>query len=159
MDAAGSIRSIQLRYDVHRLLVGKIMTGFDSKRRIALDRLDDDDIQVYVKPRLDQGPDYERGFVDGMMYQTQYSVDKAVNRMAQLAQPVQEPVAWEWRYDSCGHAVVNRLVVTETPEPTLFLKNVFARGPFPLYTAPPPHRPTAPPPHRPTTAPVGRADR
>jgi hypothetical protein len=54
-----------------------------------------------------------------------------------LAQPVQEPVAWGWRYDSCGHAVVNRLVVTETPEPTLFLKNVFARGPFPLYTAPP----------------------
>jgi hypothetical protein len=53
-----------------------------------------------------------------------------------VAQPAQEPVAWEWRYDSCGHAVVNRLVVTETPEPTLFLKNVFARGPFPLYTAP-----------------------
>ena len=35
------------------------------------------------KPRLDQGPDYERGFIDGMMYQTQSSVDKAVNRMAQ----------------------------------------------------------------------------
>ena len=26
------------------------MTGFDSKRRIALDRLDDDDIQVYAQP-------------------------------------------------------------------------------------------------------------
>jgi len=51
------------------------------------------------------------------------------------AQPVQQPVAWGWRYDSCGHAVVNRLVVTETSEPTLFLKNVFARGPFPLYAA------------------------
>lgn len=26
------------------------MTGFDSKRRIALDRLDDDDIQIYAQP-------------------------------------------------------------------------------------------------------------
>ena len=34
------------------------------------------------KPRLDQGPDYERGFIDGMMYQTQTSVDKAVNAMS-----------------------------------------------------------------------------
>ena len=56
--------------------------------------------------------------------------------LAQPPLPVQEPVAWGWRYDSCGHAVVNRLVVTETSEPTLFLKNVFARGPFPLYAAP-----------------------
>ena len=36
-----------------------------------------------MKPNLDQGPDYERGFVDGMLYQTQTSVDKAVNAMAQ----------------------------------------------------------------------------
>lgn len=35
------------------------------------------------KPRIDQGPDYERGFIDGMQYQMQSSVDKAVNRMAQ----------------------------------------------------------------------------
>ena len=41
------------------------------------------------KPRLDQGPDYERGFVDGMQHQMQSNVDKAVNRMAQ---PEQEPV-------------------------------------------------------------------
>ena len=40
-------------------------------------------------PRLDQGPDYERGFVDGMSRQAQSSVDRAVNRMAQ---PEQEPV-------------------------------------------------------------------
>ena len=26
------------------------MTGFDSKRKIALDRLDDDDVQVYAQP-------------------------------------------------------------------------------------------------------------
>ena len=43
-----------------------------------------------LKPRLDQGPDYERGFVDGMLYQTQTSVDKAVNA---IAQPAQEPSA------------------------------------------------------------------
>ncbi len=32
---------------------------------------------------LKQGPDYERGFVDGMQKQSQSSVDKAVNAMAQ----------------------------------------------------------------------------
>jgi hypothetical protein len=32
---------------------------------------------------LQQGPDYERGFVDGMSKQAQSSVDKAVNAMAQ----------------------------------------------------------------------------
>ncbi len=46
--------------------------------------------QPAQKPRLDQGPDYERGFVDGRLYQTQTSVDKAVNA---IAQPAQEPVA------------------------------------------------------------------
>ena len=40
---------------------------------------------------LKQGPDYERGFVDGMQKQAQSSVDKAVNAMSQ---PEQEPVAW-----------------------------------------------------------------
>ena len=36
-----------------------------------------------TKPRLDQGADYERGFVDGMLKQAQSSVDKAVNAMTQ----------------------------------------------------------------------------
>jgi len=36
-----------------------------------------------TKPRLDQGADYERGFVDGMLKQAQSSVDKAVNSMSQ----------------------------------------------------------------------------
>ena len=65
-----------------------------------------------------------------------YSCGEIDDVQQPAAQPVQEPVAWGWRYDSCGHAVVNRLVATETSEPTLFLKNVFARGPFPLYAAP-----------------------
>ena len=34
------------------------------------------------KPRLDQGEDYERGFIDGMMYQTETTVNKAVNAMS-----------------------------------------------------------------------------
>ena len=34
------------------------------------------------KPRLDQGADYERGFIDGMQKQMQSSVDKAVNVMS-----------------------------------------------------------------------------
>ena len=38
------------------------------------------------RPQLDQGPDYERGFIDGMQYQMQSSVDKAVNKMAQAEQ-------------------------------------------------------------------------
>ena len=33
------------------------------------------------KPHLDKGRDYEEGFVDGMQYQMQSSVDKAVNAM------------------------------------------------------------------------------
>jgi hypothetical protein len=36
-----------------------------------------------TRPRHDQGPDYERGFIDGMLHQMQSSVDKAVNQMAQ----------------------------------------------------------------------------
>jgi hypothetical protein len=70
------------------------MTGFNSKRNFAQERVvvgADGRKYITTEPRLDQGPDYERGFVDGMLHQTQSSVDKAVNRMAQ---PVQEPVAW-----------------------------------------------------------------
>ena len=33
------------------------------------------------KPQLNQGEDYERGFIDGMQYQRRSSVDKAVNVM------------------------------------------------------------------------------
>jgi len=42
----------------------------------------DPDKMIMRKPRLDQGPDYERGFIDGMMYQTQTTVNKAVNAMS-----------------------------------------------------------------------------
>ena len=36
-----------------------------------------------TKPKLEQGVDYERGFIDGMQNQMQSSVDKAVNAMSQ----------------------------------------------------------------------------
>ena len=42
----------------------------------------DPDKIILRKPRLDQGPDYERGFIDGMMYQTQTSVYRAVDAMS-----------------------------------------------------------------------------
>ena len=54
---------------------------------------------------LKQGPDYERGFIDGMQKQSQSSVDRAVNRMAQ---PEQEPVDYKklaalgWQALECG---------------------------------------------------------
>ena len=52
-----------------------------------------------TKPKLEQGVDYERGFIDGMQKQMQSSVDKAVNRMAQ---PEQDFVAWEQFYPDIG---------------------------------------------------------
>ena len=39
-------------------------------------------IRKSQRPRLDQGPDYERGFIDGMQEQMRRSVDRAVNAMA-----------------------------------------------------------------------------
>ena len=77
-------------------------------------------------PRLDQGADYERGFIDGMQHQMQSSVDKAVNRMAQ---PEQEPVAYinieerklEWAY---------KYMSWDTPTVVNLPK-------IPLYTTPP----------------------
>jgi len=58
------------------------MTGYESKRAAARDKLDDDDTQVYQAWR-ESASDYERGFIDGMQKQMQSSVDKAVNAMTQ----------------------------------------------------------------------------
>ena len=52
----------------------RIITDSNGRKHITTEPL---------RPRLDQSPDYERGFVDGMLYQTQISIDKAVNAMAQ----------------------------------------------------------------------------
>jgi len=53
-------------------------------------------------------------------------------------EPEGEPWAYGWTYDSCGYAVIGKKVVTETAEPDVFLANVFARGPVPLFTRPAP---------------------
>jgi hypothetical protein len=93
------------------------MTGYESKRAAARDKLDDTQVyqteltkllmesydkgvadalaetkaalaQLAQEPWRESASDYERGFIDGMQKQMQSSVDKAVNRMAQ---PAQEP--------------------------------------------------------------------
>ena len=88
---------------------------------------------------LKQGPDYERGFIDGMQKQMQSSVDKAVNRLAQpedkkcencgefgeccqLARGEQEPVA---------------NVVLRDGLPTLLANNQIKPTDERLYTTPP----------------------
>jgi hypothetical protein len=53
----------------------RIIKGADGRKYIT------------TEPLLNQGSDYERGFVDGMQKQSQSSVDKAVNAMAQPAVP------------------------------------------------------------------------
>ena len=94
------------------------------------------DLTPVQKPRLDQGADYERGFIDGMQKQMQSSVDKAVNAMSQPA-PVQEPVAGQCRFLGaawlqCDPAHV-RMVLANPQE----WKGYEARY---LYTSPPAQR-------------------
>jgi len=43
---------------------------------------DPDKVILRKKPYLDKGADYEHGFIDGMQYQMQSSVDRAVNAMS-----------------------------------------------------------------------------
>ena len=90
-------------------------SGFQAKRAAAMDKINADFDEEYIKyrdafpkgykaPQPAQEPvalyvsktafgswrefasDYERGFIDGMQKQAQSSVDKAVNQMAQTAQ-------------------------------------------------------------------------
>jgi len=65
----------------------------------------DPDKMILRKPRLDQGADYERGFVDGMQYQMQSSVDKAVNAMSQRT--------WVGLTDEDKHEIELRAGITE----------------------------------------------
>ena len=89
------------------------MTGYQSKKKAAQDKL----AQPAQEPRLDQGPDYERGFVDGMQKQMQSSVDKAVNRMAQRPwvgltdEDVAEVERWvEFKEEGSGRIPTGKLV-------------------------------------------------
>jgi hypothetical protein len=84
---------------------------------------------ILRKPPLDQGADYERGFVDGMQYQMQFSVDKAVNAMSQRTwvdltrtqmQDVYFKVLEEHRGD---HQMVGQLAFGEALQAKLKEKN------------------------------------
>lgn len=51
-----------------------------------------DDLRAALAQQPAQEPSYERGFIDGMQKQAESSVDRAVNRMALLAQERATPV-------------------------------------------------------------------
>jgi hypothetical protein len=57
------------------------MLGRQSSQKEWRIQVSDKENQISAKPRLDQGPDYERGFIDGMQHQMMSSVDKFVNRL------------------------------------------------------------------------------
>jgi hypothetical protein len=71
----------------------RVITGADGRKYIT------------TEPLLNQGSDYERGFIDGMQKQMQSSVDRAVNAMAQPA-PVQEPVGYLFQHEETGLTTV-----------------------------------------------------
>jgi hypothetical protein len=91
---------------------------------------------------LKQGPDYERGFIDGMQKQSQSSVDRAVNRMAQ---PEQEPVAWMHVMDNTegikanGKGIVSITQKRKHPfgKPGVDFSKSYPVTSTPLYTTPP----------------------
>jgi len=70
------------------------MTGFDSKRKIALDKLDDDDIQVYAHPAQEPVICKHEWFRTGAMEMGECRCIKcgAWNSTKPAAQPAQEPV-------------------------------------------------------------------
>ena len=72
------------------------------------------------EPKRDQGPDYERGFIDGMMYQTQTSVNKAVNAISNCPNcEYHKNRAAMWRaeaYAQAGHDIIERPWVGLTDE-------------------------------------------
>jgi len=96
----------------------RVITGADGRKYIT------------TEPLLNQGSDYERGFIDGMQKQMQSSVDRAVNAMAQPA-PVQEPMAY-----LCENAVGHKYFRWKKPSSTY--------KPIALYTTPPAAQPAVP---------------
>ena len=62
----------------------RVITGADGRKYIT------------TEPLLNQGSDYERGFIDGMQKQMQSSVDRAVNAMAQPAPVHPDSARIDW---------------------------------------------------------------
>ena len=81
------------------------MTGFDSQRKIAMDRLDDDDVQIYAQPTLkgkimteDEAQTLAAlKYAASMGYPSSMLKDVfnpfIIKRDVVMAQPEQEPVA------------------------------------------------------------------
>ena len=57
------------------------MTGYESKRAAARDKLDDDDIQVYQKPWVDLTKEEKQECVLSSMYHTAWSSDIDLNTL------------------------------------------------------------------------------
>jgi hypothetical protein len=75
----------------------------------------DPDKVILRKPRLDQGPDYERGFIDGMMYQTQTTVNRAVEAMAKPKHVQVSPLEFVEMVMEKEHLIGNPIFWAEWP--------------------------------------------
>jgi len=60
------------------------MTGYESKRAAARDKLDDDDIQVYKKPWVDLTKEEKDACVLSSMYHTAWSSDIDVETLIEV---------------------------------------------------------------------------
>ena len=60
------------------------MTGYESKRAAARDKLDDDDIQVYQKPWVDLTKEEKDACVLSSMYHTAWSSDIDVGTLIEV---------------------------------------------------------------------------
>ena len=95
---------------------------------------DPDKVIIRKHPRLDQGPDYERGFIDGMQEQMRRSVDRAVNAMANQECPdceYHKARAARWRaeaYKQAGHDVIELPWVGLTDAQFLEAAQIAERG-------------------------------
>ena len=93
------------------------MTGFDSKRRIALDRLDDDDIQVYAQPEGKIMTEEEARTLEAMKYAASMGYPSSmlkdmfapftITRDVAMAQPAQAPTTRVWMECSALAAAIH----------------------------------------------------
>ena len=63
---------------------GNNMTGYESKRAAARDKLDDDDIQVYQKPWVDLTKEEKQECVNKSVYHTAWSSDIDVGTLIEV---------------------------------------------------------------------------
>jgi len=62
------------------------MTGYQSKKATAMDKLDDDDIQVYKKPWVDLTKEEKQECVNQSIYHTAWSSDVDLDTLINLIQ-------------------------------------------------------------------------